>query len=174
MLSILFGQLISPDRVGIEQQVRVVEVPVARHFRPQKGRSVKGLVLAPQLHLGKYQSFVVAMELIHLKLMPSMGHYPTCLVNESATAQLQQLMSLGGGNLLLELHTAEPAIQGRPLDGQVSLVVPCPHTYRCSLALEVALLYMCVADGKRTPKGSWLLNQELTFYLKQSCAQCFL
>lgn len=107
------------------EQLRVVIAAVARHFLADEAGLCERLVLGAKLHLGNYESGVVAEELVDLERVAPVGrlHEPATLVYHSAAAKLEEVLRLIVGYLLFELVARESGTVAVTLDGEPGAVV---------------------------------------------------
>ena len=165
-LSKRLRNFILPVRVGIPEQVLVVEMRIACHLRAQKVGFLERLIDALQFYFGKYQPIIVTVELINLEGVSGEGNEIACLLNHSSTAQLEHRLCIGNGYLALKL-IARDAVGRRTFDGEECLFAVKPHAHRRTLDIHVAL----TNEGTRYGGGDKLreknvaANKELTFYL---------
>ena len=78
--------LLFPRRVGVLADVGIVVAGIAGNLGTQEGGAEKLLVDIGELNLGKHESFVVAMKLIHLEQMSCKRDPMPRLVNKSRPA----------------------------------------------------------------------------------------
>ena len=140
--------LLFPRRVGVLADVGIVVAGIAGNLGTQEGGAEKLLVDIGELNLGKHESFVVAMKLIHLDGVLAVVHEVACLLYAALLAEGEQFAGILQGDLLLPLEAAD-AIHGWSLDGEVAFVATGAHTHRMAMAAtDVALQYLGLVEGE--------------------------
>ena len=141
-------------------------MPVPGHFRTDEVGFFKGFFLTAQFHFGHDEPVVVTMELIHFEDMSAERDEIPVLVYHARLTQLHKLPCLLKRYLLLEFVAGQTAVTGRPLDGQVALVIPDADADSVDGG-EIALLYMAAAACQPFPAHPFMY-QEFPFYLQST------
>ena len=97
--------LFFPARIGIYEELGVVVTAVACHLLTYEIGFAEGFVFRFQFHFGYYQSGVIAIELIHLERMLSVGtlHQPTTFVYHATPTQFEEMLRFVVADLFFKL-----------------------------------------------------------------------
>lgn len=143
--------LLFPRRVGVLADVGIVVAGIAGNLGTQEGGAEKLLVDIGELNLGKHESFVVAMKLVHLDGVLAVVHEVACLLYAALLAEGEQFAGILQGDLLLPLEAADATIERGTLDGEVAPVATGADTHRMAVATtDVALQDVVLGIGQRS------------------------
>lgn len=87
--------------------VSIIVALIASNLHAQERGTVERLIYACELYLGKYESFVFTMKLVHLYRVLAVVHKVACLLYAPRTAERKELARILQGYLFLPLETAD-------------------------------------------------------------------